>query len=73
MGSRFVAHVMGGEKWRDHWGWDRGLHVFADYFNAYVAAHTPKGKKAWEYPRPVPKGKAPAGALSFRALIGKDL
>jgi hypothetical protein len=73
MGSRFVAHVLGGDDWRAHWGWDRSLHVFVDYINAYVAAHTPQGKTPWEYPRPTAKDKTPAGSTPFRALIGRDL
>lgn len=68
--SRFYAHIQGGDRWRDFWGWDRDRHIAVAHLNAYVAAHTPPGKKAWEYPSP---GVKPAGSKSFLSLIGRDL
>lgn len=72
--SRLWAHVQGGDdQWRDFWGWGPDRHMMADWISTYVAAHTEKGKKPWQYPRPHDKKKPPPGALSFRSLIGRDL
>lgn len=51
-GCRFHAHVAGGADWRDFVGWDKGRHMFADWVDVYVQAHTPEKKKPWTYPRP---------------------
>lgn len=54
-GSRFQAHLVGGDKWQEFWGWDVDRHLQANIWDLHSKVNTPKGKKAATYPRPSAK------------------
>lgn len=66
--SRFIAHVQGGEKWFEHWGWGKDRHMFAEWIDVFVKANTANGKKAWTYPRPGDE-KKPTGPSMRDAVL----
>lgn len=66
--GRFQAHLAGGEKWREWWGWGTDRHMLADLFNLHVQINTEKGKKAFTYPRPA-ADKADEGVVPLMAMI----
>ena len=53
--SRFQAHLAGGEKWREFWGWDADRHLQANIWDLLVQINTANGKKVVKYPRPAAK------------------
>lgn len=67
--SRFIAHVQGGDRWRDYWGWGKDRHMFADLIDIFVSSKTDNKKKPWSYPRPgaQQKSKQPSMGEFLRA------
>lgn len=58
--GRFWAHMSGGEQWRQHLGWGKDRHLFADLMDVYVRSHS-SDKKPWTYPRPGSEKKQQQG------------
>lgn len=50
--GRFQAHLAGGDRWHEFWGWDADRHLQANIWDLLVAINTEKGKKKATYPRP---------------------
>lgn len=65
--GRFQAHLVGGDKWHEFWGWDADRHLQANLWDLHVAVNTPKGKKAEKYPRPTANKQAQG--IPFLAMV----